>query len=233
MKTIGLLGGMSWESSALYYRLINQEAGRRLGGLHNAPSVMLTLDFAEIEEIQRKSDWDTAGARLAGVARRLEEAGAELVVLATNTMHICADRIAEEIDVPFIHIADTTAETVKAAGIGTVGLLGTRFTMEKDFYSGRLRKKHGLDVLTPDAGDRTIVHDVIYEELVRGLIEDSSRSVFREVIARLIERGAEGVIFGCTELSLLVGESDSSVPVFDTTRIHAESAVAMALGSAS
>lgn len=229
MKTIGLLGGMSWESSALYYQLINEDTQRRLGGLHNAPSIMLTVDFSEIEKLQEAGDWDTAGDILTDAARRLEAAGAEVIVLATNTMHIVAEEIAAAIEVPFLHIADATAEAVKASGVTTVGLLGTRFTMEKAFYAERLRRRHGLEVLVPGEEDRSLVHEVIYAELVRGVIDDASRVAFREVIARLTERGASGVILGCTEIGLLVSREDSPVPVFDTTRIHAEQAVAMAL----
>jgi len=229
VKTIGLLGGMSWESSALYYRLINEDTQRRLGGLHNAPTIMLTVDFSEIEKLQEAGDWDTAGDILTDAARRLEAAGAEILVLATNTMHIVAEKIAAAIDVPFLHIADATAEAVKASGVTTVGLLGTRFTMEKAFYAERLCRRHGLEVLVPGDADRVLVNEVIYNELVRGVINDASREAFREVIARLSERGACGVVLGCTEIGLLVSQDDSPVPVFDTTRIHAEQAVTMAL----
>jgi aspartate racemase len=229
MRTIGLIGGMSWESSAEYYRLINESVRRRLGGHHSATSLMLSVDFAEIEELQREERWDDAGRRLIEAAKRLERGGAEFVVLCTNTMHQVADEISAAIEIPLLHIADPTAEEIRARGISTVGLLGTRYTMEQDFYRGRLRDRHGLKVLVPDDGDRAIVHRVIYEELVLGRAEDASRLAYEEIIARLVEAGAQGVILGCTEIGLLIGATDARVPLFDTTRIHAERAVEMAV----
>ena len=229
MRTIGLLGGMSWESSAEYYRLLNELVRERLGGLHSARCVLVSVDFAEVEELQVAGEWERAGVLLAEAAVSLQRAGAELVLLCTNTMHRVADQVEAALDVPFLHLADATARSVRRAGVGTVGLLGTAFTMEQDFYRGRL-ESHGLRVLVPDAEDRAEVHRVIYEELCLGVLEDTSRSRYRAVIGRLVERGARGVILGCTEIELLVGPDDSPVPVFPTTRLHVEAAVERALG---
>jgi aspartate racemase len=229
MKTIGLIGGMSWESSAEYYRMINEAVRRRLGGFHSARCLMFSVDFAEIEELQRSGRWEDAGNRLADAARRLERGGAELLVLCTNTMHRVADEVAAATEIPFLHIADPTAEAIKARGITSVGLLATRYTMEQDFYRDRLSQRHGLEVLVPDEPGRTVVHDVIYEELVHGRVEERSRAAYRDIMTRLVERGAEAIILGCTEIELLVREADATVPLFDTTRIHAERAVELAL----
>jgi aspartate racemase len=229
MKRIGLLGGMSWESSAEYYRLVNEATRDRLGGLHSADCILRSVDFAEIEALQRRGEWDAAGRRLAAEARALVAGGAELLVLCTNTMHKVADAITGAVDVPFVHIADTTAEAVRADGLGTVGLLATAYTMEQDFYVGRLRDAHGLDVLVPDEADRRVVHDVIYDELCIGVVDDRSRDEYRRIMRELAGRGAEGILLGCTEIDLLVGPGDSPVPVFDTTRLHAERAVELAL----
>jgi aspartate racemase len=232
VKTIGLIGGMSWESSAEYYRLLNEAVARRLGGFHSAATLLLSVDFAEIEAMQRDGAWDAAGRLLAEAGRRLEAGGAELVLLVllcTNTMHRVAGEVEAAIGVPFLHIADPTAEAICAARIATVGLLGTRYTMEQDFYRGRLESRHGLRVVVPDEAGRGAVHDVIYEELVHGRIEERSRAVYAEVIAKLVADGAEAIVFGCTEIGLLVGPGDSPVPIFDTTRMHAESAVELAL----
>jgi len=229
MLRIGLLGGMSWESSAEYYRLVNEAVRDRLGGLHSADCVLRSVEFAPIEELQRAGRWDEAGAVLAGEALALVAAGAELIVLCTNTMHMVAPAIEAAVDVPFVHIADTTADAVRAAGLGTVGLLATAYTMEQDFYVGRLRDRHGLTVLVPDEADRRLVHDVIYAELCVGVVRDASRDEYRRIMAELAERGAEGVLLGCTEIDLLVGPEDCPVPVFDTTRLHAERAVELAL----
>ena len=229
MKRIGLLGGMSWESSAEYYRLVNEAVRDRLGGLHSADCLLRSVDFADIEALQRSGDWDEAGRRLADEARALADAGAELVVLCTNTMHKVADAIAGAVDVPFVHIADTTADAVRAAGLRTVGLLATGYTMEQDFYVGRLRDAHGLEVLVPGEADRRIVHDVIYDELCVGVVRDESRDEYRRIMGDLADRGAEGILLGCTEIDLLVGAADAPVPVFDTTRLHAERAVELAL----
>jgi aspartate racemase len=229
MKRIGLLGGMSWESSSEYYRLVNEATRDRLGGLHSADCLLRSVDFTEIEALQREGRWDEAGARLAAEAAGLAAAGAELLVLCTNTMHKVAEAITDAVDVPFVHIADTTAEAVRARGLHTVGLLATAYTMEQDFYVGRLRDRHGLEVLVPGEADRGIVHRVIYDELCVGVIEDGSRAEYRRIMAALAERGAEAILLGCTEIDLLVGPEDSPVPVFDTTRLHAERAVDLAL----
>jgi amino-acid racemase len=229
MKRIGLLGGMSWESSAEYYRFVNEATRDRLGGLHSADCLMRSVDFADIEVLQRSSAWDEAGERLARESRALQDAGAELLVLCTNTMHKVADAITAAIDIPLVHIADTTADAVRAAGLARVGLLATGYTMEHDFYVGRLRDRHGLDVLVPEEDERREVHRVIYEELCVGVVKDSSRDAYREVMAALAGRGAEGILLGCTEIDLLVGPDDATVPLFDTTRLHAQRAVELAL----
>jgi aspartate racemase len=229
MKRIGLLGGMSWESSAEYYRLINEATRDRLGGLHSADCVMRSVDFADIEEMQSAGAWGEAGERLAAEARSLVAGGAELLVLCTNTMHKVSEAIVAAVEIPFLHIADATADAIAEAGISTVGLLATAYTMEQDFYVGRLRERHGLDVLVPNEKDRRLVHDVIYDELCVGIINDSSRSAYREVISDLVERGAHGVLLGCTEIGLLVSSTDAEVPLFDTARLHAQRAVELAL----
>jgi aspartate racemase len=229
MKRIGLLGGMSWESSAEYYRLINEATRDRLGGLHSADCLLRSVDFVEIEELQRSGEWERAGALLAAEAATLVAAGAELLVLCTNTMHKVADAITAAIDVPFVHIADTTAHAVRAAALETVGLLATGYTMEQDFYVGRLQDVHGLRVLVPDEPDRRIVHSVIYDELCVGVIDDASREHYRRIMRNLAGRGAQGILLGCTEIDLLVGPDDAPVPVFDTTRLHAHRAVELAL----
>lgn len=229
MKRIGLLGGMSWESTLVYYRLVNEMVRDRLGSLHSADCLVRSLDFAAVEELQVNGRWDEAASLLADEARSLVRAGAELIVLCTNTMHKVADAIAEAIDVPFIHIADATAEAVKAAGFRSVGLLATAYTMEEDFYVGRLRDAHSLSVLVPDEPDPRLVHDVIYRELCVGTVHESSRGEYRRIMRELADRGAECIVFGCTEIGLLVGDEDAPVPVFDSARLHAEKAVAFAL----
>jgi aspartate racemase len=231
MKRIGLLGGMSWESSAEYYRLINEATRDRLGGLHSADCLLRSVDFVEVEQLQRTGDWNQAGALLAAEATALEAAGAELLVLCTNTMHKVADAITDAIGIPFVHIADTTAQAVRGRRLKTVGLLATAYTMEQDFYVGRLRDVHGLDVLVPDEPDRRLVHDVIYQELCVGIIADESRTHYQRIIADLAARGAEGILLGCTEIDLLIGPQDAPIPVFDTTRLHVQRAVDLALGS--
>ena len=225
-----MLGGMSWESSGEYYRLVNQVVAHRLGGLHSARCVLVSVDFAVIERMQVAGRWDDAGQLLAAEARRVEAAGADLLLLCTNTMHRVADRIQAAIGIPLLHIADVTAAAVTATGITTVGLLGTAFTMEQDFYSGRLAG-HGLTVLVPPAADRVQVHRIIYEELCLGLVRDESRHVYRDVIARLETAGAQGVVLGCTEIELLISAADSPIPVFPTTRLHVEAAVDAALAT--
>ncbi len=229
MKCIGLLGGMSWESSIEYERLINTEVRRRLGGTHSADLVIRSFDFAEIEALQAAGHWAQAGTLLAVAAQALVHGGAECVLLCTNTMHKVADAITAAIDVPFLHIADATGAAVRAAGVQRVGLLGTRYTMEQAFYRGHLEAHHGLDVLVPEEPDRTTVHDVIYDELVRGVIRPESKAEYLGVIDRLLARGAEGIIAGCTEIELLVGPADVPVPFFPTTALHAMAAVDFAL----
>jgi len=219
---------MSWESSALYYQLINEAVRDRLGGLHSAKIVSSSVDFAEIEQLQSIGDWAMAGQILAEQARRLEAAGADFLLLCTNTMHKVAPEIEDAVSIPLLHLADTTAIAVAERGISTIGLLGTAFTMEQDFYKDRVAA-HGLTVIVPDAAQRAVIHRVIYEELVLGVANDASREQYVEIIASLHERGAEGVILGCTEIELLVGETDSPIPVFPTTRLHAEAAVRTAL----
>ncbi len=229
MKVIGLIGGMSWESTVEYYRLINESVKERLGGLHSAKSVLYSVDFAEVEELQRRGQWAEAAQLLVGAAQNVEKAGADLVLICTNTMHKLADTIQSRIGIPLLHIADATAEKVKQAGLKRVGLLGTRFTMEEDFYRGRLAGQFGLEVVVPDPGDRETVHRIIYEELCVGTIRPESRAQVAGIMSRLVKMGAEGIILGCTELGLLLGAEDSRVPLFDTTRLHALAAVEYAL----
>jgi aspartate racemase len=228
MRTIGLIGGMSWESSAEYYRLVNEDVRARLGGQHNARSLMATVDFAEIEAMQRDGDWDGAGKVLADAAAALERGGADLIGLCTNTMHLVADRIEAAVDVPFAHLVDATAERIGAAGIVRVGLLATRFTMEMGFYAERMAT-HGIEVVVPPQTDREVVHGIIYDELTLGMARDASREAYRRVMAGLAGQGVEGIIYGCTEITLLVDETDSPVPVFDSTRLHAKRLVDLAL----
>ncbi len=222
---------MSWESSAEYYRIINQRVRDRQGGLHSARCLMWSFDFAEIEALQHAGRWAEATALMIDAARRLERGGADFVLICTNTMHLMAAEVQAALTIPLLHIADPTAERVKAAGLRRVGLLGTAFTMERDFYRGRLVDRHGLAVLVPDDADRATVHRIIYDELVQGRVEPESRAAYRGVIARLVARGAEAIILGCTEIMLLVGPADSPVPLYDTTTIHAEAAVDRALAA--
>ncbi|GAB2869263.1 aspartate/glutamate racemase family protein [Pseudoduganella ginsengisoli] len=229
MKTIGLIGGMSWESTVPYYRHINETIREHLGGLHSARAVLYSVDFHDIEQLQRAGDWDTAGQVLADAACRLQAAGADCIVLCTNTMHKVADAIMAACTLPLLHIADPTARAIRAARLQTVGLLGTRFTMEQDFYRERLQQRHGLTVLTPDENDRAIVHRIIYEELCVGVVSEASRAEYRRIIGQLAAQGAQGVILGCTEISLLIGAQDTPLPLFDTTAIHARSAAEWAL----
>jgi aspartate racemase len=228
MKTIGLIGGMSWESTALYYRQINLAVQQRLGGLHSAKLVLLSVDFHEIEVLQRAGDWAAAGHILAEAARSLEAAGADLLLLCTNTMHIVAPAIQAAVAIPLLHIADPTAQAIRRVGHTRIGLLGTRFTMEQRFYIDRLRQQ-GLQVLLPASEDRDTVHRIIFEELCLGQVKDDSRLHYRRILATLVEQGAQVIILGCTEITLLVGAADASVPLFDTTAIHASAAVELAL----
>lgn len=230
MKTIGLIGGMSWESTVPYYCQINETIKSQLGGLHSAKLVLVSVDFHEIEALQRAGDWDAAGAAMAQAAQALAAAGADLVVLCTNTMHKVAHHIEAAVNIPLLHIADPTAAALKQAGVQRVGLLGTRFTMEQAFYRDRLTEQHGLQVIIPSADQRESVHRIIYEELCLGTIRAESREVYRQVMASLVAQGAQAIILGCTEISLLVSEQDSTVPLFDTTGLHARAAAMQALG---
>jgi aspartate racemase len=230
MRTIGLIGGMSWESTAEYYRRLNEAVRDRLGALHSAECVLWSVDFAGIEALQRSGDWAAAGRRLAALGTTLERAGAECLVLCTNTMHRLAPEIEAAVGIPLIHIADATGERIATAGLARVGLLATRYTMEQDFYRGRLAERHGLEVLVPPEPDLTLVHDVIYDELCQGVVSDASREQYRRIIRELEAAGAEGIVYGCTEIDLLVGPEDAAVPVFDTTQIHVEAALSWALG---
>lgn len=229
MKTIGLIGGMTCESSLEYYRIINETVRTRLGGVHSARSIMVSVDFYDIDVWMRQEKWAEIAAVVAAAAESVEAGGADFLVICTNTIHKLADEVQRHIRIPLLHIGDVTAQAIKRQGLQKVGLLGTRFTMEEDFYRGRLREKHGLEVVIPDTPDRQTVDRVINEELSIGVIKDSSRSAYQGIIASLVEKGAQGVILGCTEIPLLVKPADSPVPVFDTTRIHAEAAVDLAL----
>jgi aspartate racemase len=229
MKTIGLIGGMSWESSIEYYRIINETVREKLGGLHSAKSVMVSVDFAIIEDLQQQGKWDEATQLMVQVARDVERGGADFILICTNTMHRMAEDVQRGINIPLLHIADATAEKIKGRGLNKVGLLGTRFTMVEDFYKGRLERNHGLEVLIPDEKGMEIVHRVIYEELVVGIIQETSKTQYIEVMQDLVNAGAEGIILGCTEIGLLVSQKDVQVPVFNTTEIHATVAVDMAL----
>ena len=229
MRTIGLIGGMSWESTVPYYRQINEAIKERLGGLHSAKLVLYSVDFHEIERLQHSGDWDAAGRVLADAARALEAAGADFLVLCTNTMHKVAQAIEVAASIPLLHIADPTAAQIKQAGHGIVGLLGTRFTMEQAFYRERLHERHGLRVVVADTRDREIVHRVIYEELCLGVVKVESRAEYQRILRGLASQGAQAVILGCTEISLLVSQQDSAVPLFDTAAIHARAAAEMAL----
>ena len=224
MKTLGLIGGMSWESSALYYRIINETVKAQLGGLHSCRCLLYSVDFAEIEHWQHTGNWVALGDCMAEAARRLDLGGADMIVLCTNTMHKLADRIMSATNVPFLHIADATAEAIVAAGLTKIALLGTRFTMTEAFYKAQLTDRYGLTVLIPDEADVVTVHRIIYEELVLGILRDESRVKYMAIIEKLRRQGAEGVILGCTEITMLIGQADVSLPVFDTTQIHAEQA---------
>jgi len=229
LKIIGLIGGMSWESSLEYYRIINETVRNRLGGLHSAKSLLYSVDFAEIETLQHQGQWQEATQMMIEAAQHVERGGADFVVICTNTMHKMAAEVQKNISIPILHIGDATAERVKAQKFRKVGLLGTRFTMEEDFYKGRLTKKHGLQVMIPTEEDRAIVHRVIYDELVIGEINPTSRAQYQRIIDEMVQQGCEGIVLGCTEIGLLVKETDSRVPLFDTTRIHAIAAVEYAL----
>ncbi|MGB0866022.1 MAG: aspartate/glutamate racemase family protein [Granulosicoccaceae bacterium] len=229
MKTIGLIGGMSWESTADYYRNLNNGIKAKLGGLHSAKIALLSVDFAEIEKLQHAGDWEATATILANAARRVEAAGADFILICTNTMHKVAPQVEAAVGIPLLHLADATGQNLVDDGIKRVGLLGTAFTMEQDFYKGRLKDKHGLEVLVPSAADRKIVHDIIYGELCLGQVKDDSRREYLRIIDQLAADGAQAVILGCTEIGMLVSQSDTHVQLYDTTTIHAERAVALAL----
>lgn len=233
MKTIGLIGGMSWESSSEYYRLINQQIRAKLGGLHSAKIIMISLDFAEIEKLQRAGKWQEAGNILISAAQKIEKGGADFLLLCTNTMHKLADEVQAKITIPLLHIADVTAQTIQQQKIRHVGLLGTKFTMEQDFYRKRLMDHFGIKVTIPDQDDRQIIHDIIYQELCLGQIQSKSRQQYKNIINKLVANGAAAIILGCTEIMLLIKPSDVSVPIFDTTEIHVKSAVEQAISSLS
>ncbi|MFE5322215.1 aspartate/glutamate racemase family protein [Paenibacillus sp. NPDC056579] len=229
MKTIGLIGGMSWESSLLYYQIINQHVKKRLGGHHSAKSLMYSVDFHEIKTLQHQGNWAEATKIMIESAQKLEKSGADLIVICTNTMHKMAHEVEEAVSIPLIHIADSTANEIVKDGIQKVALLGTAFTMEQDFYKGRLSEKFGLEVIVPNEVDRSVVHDIIYQELCLGIINEESKQMYLKIINDLIQQGAEAVILGCTEITLLISQDDCVIPVYDTTRLHAVSAVDFAL----
>ncbi len=229
MKTIGLIGGMAWPSSQQYHEIINTGVNERLGGNHSAELVLVSVDFEVVEKLQHKGRWEELTDTMIKLAQRLEKAGADCVIICTNTMHKMADQVQAAVPIPLLHIADATAEMIQKLGFKKIGLLGTKFTMEEDFYKGRLEQKYGLEVLTPHEADRNIVHEIIYDELCLNQIKVESRQEYRRIMQDMIDRGAEGIILGCTEIMLLVNQTDSGVPVFDTTRIHADKAVEFAL----
>ncbi|MDD3273248.1 MAG: aspartate/glutamate racemase family protein [Bacteroidales bacterium] len=229
MKTIGFIGGMSWESSVVYYQLANRRIRELVGGNHSCKSVMYTVDFDEIVKLQHNGEWVKLDRLMADAATRCEKAGAEVIVLCTNTMHLCKDAILKKISVPFLHIAHATGDSISLLGLKKIALLGTRFTMEKDFYKKELEDNYGIDVIVPESSDREKIHNIIFQELVKGDIKDDSRETFKDIISKLRERGAEGVILGCTEIPLLISQEDVDIPVFDTTKIHAYKAVEFAL----
>ena len=229
MKTIGLIGGMSWESTVPYYRLLNEGVRQQLGGLHSAKCILVSVDFYDIERMQQAGDWDAAAAMLADAARSLEAAGADFIVLCTNTMHKVADSIAAAVPIPLLHIADATAAAIKQAGCRRVGLLGTKFTMAQPFYRQRLSEQHGIEVLLPNEDEQDNLHRIIYQELCQGVIDPESKQTVRKKMAGLAWQGVDGIILGCTEIGLLVGKADAAVPLFDTTVIHAKAAVELAL----
>lgn len=229
MKTIGLIGGMSWESSMLYYQIINETVKARKGGHHSAKCLMYSVDFQEIKDLQHQGDWAAAAKIMIEAAQKLEAGGADVIVICTNTMHKMAPEVMNSVPVPLLHIADATANAITADQVKKVALLGTAFTMEQEFYKGRLTEKYGLEVVVPDEADRAIIHNIIYQELCLGIIKEDSKRKYVEVIDRLIRQGAEAVILGCTEITLLISREDCTIPVYDTTRLHAEAAVGFAL----
>lgn len=228
-KTIGLIGGMSWESSKMYYEFVNQKVKEQLGGLHSSKNIMITVDFAEIAKLTFQNDWDAIGEIIKGAAQKLEIAGADIILLCTNTIHLVSDYIADNVNVPFLHIADATGMAIKKKNLKKVGLLGTSFTMEKDFYKGYILENYGIEVIIPNEADRKIVHDIIYDELVKGKFTETSKEKCKQIINNLVLDGAEGIILGCTELPILIPESEVDIPAFDTGKIHAYKAVEWAI----
>jgi len=229
MKTIGLIGGMSWESTREYYRIMNEEIRKRLGDSHSCKCILYSVDFAEIGKLQHRGAWEELTSRMISIAGKLESAGAEMLLICTNTMHAMADRVQASLKIPLIHIADTVAEEIKNRGMQKVGLLGTRFTMEQDFYRVRLKEKFGIEVIIPEEGERDKIHTIIYKELIAGVINKDSKEIYLKVIQKLVSNGAEGVILGCTEIPLLITGKDTDIPLFDTTLLHAIKAVGLAL----
>lgn len=229
MKKIGLIGGMSWESSAIYYEILNRKVREKLGGFHSANCILESVDFAEIEKYQKLNDWNKLNKLMARSAKNLENAGAQLIILCTNTMHLCTESIKNEISVPFLHIAEATGKHIKKNEIKKVLLLGTKFTMEKDFYKKVLKEKFNVETIIPNESDREVVHQIIYGELVHGVITDRSKIQYQKIIEKSINKGGKGVILGCTEIPLLIKQNDCSIPIFDTTKIHAEQAVELAM----
>lgn len=229
MKTIGMIGGMSWESSLEYYRIMNQAVKEKLGGFHSAPCILYSVDFDDVEKLQHQGDWASLNRLMIEAAQRVKKAGADFLVICTNTMHKMADEVQEAIQIPLLHIADVTAKAVRANGQSRVGLLGTKFTMEQDFYKGRLHEIHGIDVLIPEDKERQVIHDILYNELCLGEIKELSKGKFQSIIQNLVKRGAEGVILGCTEIPLIVSQEDFEIPLYDTTALHARAAVDFAL----
>lgn len=229
MKTIGMIGGMSWESSLEYYRIMNQAVKEKLGGFHSAQCILYSVDFDDVEKLQHQGDWESLTRLMIEAAQRVKKAGADFLVICTNTMHKMADEVQRAIQIPLLHIADVTAGAVKADGQSRVGLLGTKFTMEQDFYKGRLKEIHGIDVLIPEDKERQLIHDILYNELCLGEIKELSREKFQSIIQNLVKRGAQGVILGCTEIPLIVRQEDYEIPLYDTTALHAKAAVDFAL----
>jgi aspartate racemase len=229
MKTIGMIGGMSWESSLEYYRIMNQAVKEKLGGFHSAPCILYSVDFDDVEKLQHQGDWASLNRLMIEAAQRVKKAGADFLIICTNTMHKMADEVQEAIQIPLLHIVDVTAKAVRANGQSRVGLLGTKFTMEQDFYKGRLHDKHGIDVLIPEDKERQVIHDILYNELCLGEIKELSKEKFQSIIQNLVKRGAQGVILGCTEIPLIVSQEDFEIPIYDTTALHARAAVDFAL----
>ncbi|MDH4220650.1 MAG: aspartate/glutamate racemase family protein [Candidatus Aminicenantes bacterium] len=229
MKTIGMIGGMSWESSLEYYRIVNETIKEELGGFHSAQCVLYSVNFEEVEKLQHQGDWESLTRLMIDAAQRVKKAGADFLIICTNTMHKMADEVQEATRIPLLHIVDVTAAAIRANGQAKVGLLGTKFTMEQDFYKGRLNQRHEIDVLIPDDKERQVIHDILYNELCLGAIKELSREKFKDIIQGLVGRGAQGVILGCTEIPLIVSQKDCEIPLYDTTTLHAKAAVAFAL----